>query len=140
MTRFDRTTDKSVADVFVAFFDEDHPAGFELDKKSDSWKDDMDPLEKKRYKNKFANIKRAVRMVLMHADSYPLIPEDPSQYKEVLRRTATAAEERIRNNLGFEDKRISIYTLTSLSEIKTLEKTLRLPSNTPVEELQFFNK
>ena len=72
-----------------------------LDKTSDSWKDDMDPLEKKCHKNKFANIQRALSMVLMHTDSYPLIPEDPSQYKEFLRRTATVAEERIRKGRIF---------------------------------------
>ena len=75
----------------------------------------------------------------MHADSYPLIPEDPSHYNEVLRRIATAAEERIRSNLGFENKRISIHTLTSHSMLKTLEKTLKLPVNTPDDIRKFFN-
>lgn len=73
---------------------------YALDLKSDSW-NDLDKSEKKRIRNHFANIKRAVKMVLMHADSYPSIPEDPSQYKEVTRRIATAAEERIRNEFWF---------------------------------------
>jgi hypothetical protein len=74
----------SVSDVFVSFFSEDFRAGFELDKNSEAWKEDMDVPERKRYKNLFAKIKRAIRMVLMHADEFPLIPDDPSKYKEVL--------------------------------------------------------
>ena len=74
----------------------------------------------------------------MHADSYPLMPEDPSQHKEVLQRIATAAEERIRNDLGFENKRISVSTLTSHPVIKNL-KTLKLPDNTPRDMRKFFN-
>jgi hypothetical protein len=95
------TNHMSVSDVFVSFFYENYRAGFESDKKSEAWKEDMDAPERKRYKNLFAKIKRAIRMVLMHADDFPLIPYDPSKYKEVLRRTASGAEERIRSSLGF---------------------------------------
>ena len=107
----------SVSDVFVSFFYEDYRAGFELDKKSEAWKEDMDAPERKKHKNLFAKIKRAIRMVLMHADDFPLIPDDPSKYKEVLRRIASAAEERIRSSLDFGDKKVSVYTLTNLPEI-----------------------
>jgi hypothetical protein len=85
------TNHMSVSDVFVSFFSEDYRAGFELDKKSEAWKEDMGVPERKRYKNLFAKIKRAIRMVLMHADKFPLIPDDPSKYKEVLRRTASVS-------------------------------------------------
>lgn len=127
----------SVSDVFVSFFYEDHCAGFKLDKKSDAWKEDMDAPERKQFKHLFAKIKRAVRVALMHADEFPLIPDDSSKCKEVLRRTATAAEERIRSSLGFEDEKISICTLVNLPKIKDVEKTLKLPSNTPDDCAKF---
>ena len=128
----------SVSDVFVSFFYEDHHGGFELDKKSEAWKEDMDVPERKHHKNLFANIKRAVWMVLMHADEFRMIPDDPSNYKEVLRRTATPAEERIRNSLNFGAKRIGFYMLTNLPEIKELENKLNLPANTPDDWQKFF--
>ena len=109
-----------------------------MDKKSEAWKEDMDITEKKRYKNLFAKIKRAVRMVLMHTDDFPLIPDNPSDYKEVLRRTASSAEERIRNSLGFGDKRISFYMLTNHPGLKELEAKLNLPANTPNDWQKFF--
>jgi hypothetical protein len=62
----------------------------------------------------------------MYADEFP-IPDDPSKYKEVLRRTASVAEERIRSSIGFGDKRISVYTLTNLSETKDIEKKVNSP-------------
>ena len=128
----------SVSDVFVSFFYEDHRAGFELDKNSEAWKEDMEKPEKKTHKNLFGKIKRAVRFLLMHADEFPLIPDDPSKYKEVLRRSATAAEERIRNSLDFGDKKISIYTMVNLPNLKDLEKKLNLPANTPEDWRKFF--
>ena len=132
------TNQMSVSDVFVSFFYEDYCSGFELDKKSEAWKEDMDTPERKHYKNRFAKIKRAVRMVLMHADEFPMIPDDPSNYKEVLRRTATSAEERVRSSLNFGDKRISFYTLTNHPELKELEAKLNLPANTPDDWQKFF--
>ena len=80
------TNRTSVADVTTAFFEDNYPAGFSLDKESDFWKD-TDASERKRLRNHFAAIKRAVRMVLMHADSYPL-----TQDKVVVRKIATTAE------------------------------------------------
>ena len=73
----------------------------------------------------------------MHTDEFPLT-DNPSKYKEVLRRTATAAEERVRSSLGFEDRRITVYTLMNLPNIKDIEKTLKLPSNTPDNWTKFF--
>ena len=122
----------------MSFFYEDYRAGFELDKKSEAWKEDMDAFEKKKYKNLFAKIKRAIRMALMHADVFPLVPDDPSKHKEVLRRIASTAEERIRSSLNFGDKRISVYALTNLPEIKDLETKLNLPMNTPSDWQKFF--
>ena len=87
-----------MADITTAFFVDNYPAGFSLDRESDSWKD-LDASERKHLRNHFAAIKHAVRMVLMHTDSYPLTPD-----KEAVRKIATAAEERIRNKLDFGNK------------------------------------
>jgi hypothetical protein len=119
------TNQMSLADVTTAFFADNYHVGFALDKESDSW-NDLDLNERKRLRNHFGNIKCAVRMVLMHADSYPSIPEDPSQYKETIRRIATAAEERIRNDFCFGNKTISIYKLTTHPTTKILKKSLKL--------------
>ena len=107
----------SVADVTVSFFVDNYPAGFKKDKDSDSW-NDLDPTERKRLRNHFAAIKRAVRMVLMHADSYPTIPDD----KESIRRLATAAVERIRNELEFGNKTITYYKLTATQQLRLSRK------------------
>ncbi|KAG7365134.1 hypothetical protein IV203_038337 [Nitzschia inconspicua] len=85
---------KSASEVFVSFFYEDYRVGFELDKKSEAWKEDMDMPEKNRIRDLFGKIKYVVKIFLMHSYEFPLIPDDPTKkYKEVLRRTATAAEE-----------------------------------------------
>jgi len=88
------------------------------------WKD-MEPQEKKSIRNKFGSVKRAVKMVLMHADSYPLMPEDRSKHKA----------------LGFEDKTISMCKLEKALKdpnMKELERTLKLPTNTPEDARKFF--
>jgi hypothetical protein len=54
------------------------------------------------------------------------------KYKEVLRRTASAAEECIRSSISFGDKRLSVYTLTNLPETKDIENKLSLPSSSPI--------
>ncbi|CAB9508997.1 hypothetical protein SEMRO_370_G128420.1 [Seminavis robusta] len=129
---------RPMTDVFVRFFDEDFRAGFELDKRSEEWKDDMEEKDRKVYKNLFAKVKRAVRFFLFHVDKFPLVPDDPSKYKEVLRRTAADAEERIRHTLEFGDKKISAYTLVNHPNIKDLENNMNLPVNTPEDWQKFF--
>ena len=131
------TNRMSLTDVTIAFFVDNYETGFILDKKSDMW-GDLDLSERKRLRNLFFTIKRAVRMVLMHADAYPEKPECITDYKEVVRKIAQPAEERIRNELGFGKKTISIYKLTSHPSIKTLEKSLKLPENTPEHANKFF--
>jgi len=74
----------------------------------------------------------------MHADVFPLVSDNPSKYKEVLRQTASAAEERIRSSLNFGDKRISVYALTNLQEIKDMETKLNLPINAPRDWQKIF--
>ena len=90
-------------------------------------------------KNKFASVKRAVRFVLMHVDSFPKMSEDQSQHKEDLKRTGALAEERIQNALGFGDSNMIIKdALPSAPEFKVLEKTLKLPVDAPEEVKKFF--
>jgi len=56
-------------------------------------------------------------------------------------RIATAAEERIREALSFEDKTISMHKLEKALKdpnMKELERTLKLPVNTPEDAHKFF--
>ena len=94
--------------------------------------------ERKKLRNLFNSVKRSVKMVLMHADSFPSTPD--KQFKEVLRKIATAAEERIRKDFGFGDKPISHWMLADHPMTKTLEKTLNLPENTPQDIRKFLLK
>ena len=107
-----------------------------LDIKSDSWNDLGQP-ERKTLRNLCDSVKRAVRMGLMHTDSFPPTPD--KQFKETLRRTATAAEERIRKDFGFGDKAITHWKLADHPTTKTLEKTLKLPETIPEDIRKFFN-
>lgn len=127
------TNQMSMADVFVKFFGEDCRAGHLLDLNSDSWKEDLSKPEKKALKNKFAIIKHAVRFVLVNSDSCPA-PD-----KESLRRTAIPAEEHIRANLEFGNKRISVHTLTSHPVLRNPETSLKLPDDAPEDACKFFN-
>lgn len=132
------TNQMSLTDVTVAFFSENYIAGFKLDKESENWKD-LDAQERKRLRNHFATIERAVRMVLLHSDSCPSTPEDPSKFKEAVRRIAAAAEERIRNNPCFGDKTITIHRLKHHPDLRKFETSLGLPENTPENARKFFS-
>lgn len=87
-----------------------------------SWKDLLDPQERKSLRNKFGSINRAVRMVLMHAESYPSVPDDPSRYKEVVHKISVATEERIREIFGLKDKSISIYKLDKIVKLPPMKE------------------
>ena len=64
------TKHESVSDVTAKFFVDNHIAGFVFDKESESWKD-LGKDQRRKLSNQFAATKCAVRMVLMHADSFP---------------------------------------------------------------------
>jgi hypothetical protein len=130
----------SLTNLFVSFFAENYTVGFELDKKSDTWKEDMEERERKTMKNLFYKIKRAVNILLLYSDSFPLPPEDPGKYKEILRRVAVAAEERLRaSHESLKEKDISFYVLINeLSTSKVDELKLSLPDNTPPEWRKLF--
>jgi len=127
----------SLSDVTITFFANNYPTGYAMDTKGPTW-NELDPQQKKSLRNKFGSIKRAVRMVLMHADAYPVIAN-----KSAIRVIATAAEKRLLDALGLEDKSISIYKLEKqlkLPEMKEMlvEKSLKLPENTPDDMRKFF--
>jgi hypothetical protein len=77
----------------------------------------------------------------MHTDTYPSPAENqtPLQFKEAIKRITRAAEERIRNNLEFGNKTITIHKLSNHQDMKALEKSLQLPANTPESARKFFN-
>jgi len=61
---------------------------------------DVQPEEKKRIKAKFCTLKGVVKLVLLHADSCPVMPENPTRCEEVIRRIATMAHERSQDAIG----------------------------------------
>jgi hypothetical protein len=57
------STSASLSEVTTAFFVDDYPAGYVLETQSPSW-GELDSQGKKKLRNKFSLIKRAVRLVL----------------------------------------------------------------------------
>ena len=116
-----------MSEVAVAFFVDDHMRGHQLDKQTDSWNNDMSTPEKKRLCNFCGAIKRAVRTLLCCCDSFPSTFD-----KECLGKVFSDAENRLRDNLGFEpQKNVTVHLLIQHPESKKLEKTLKPPENTP---------
>ena len=74
-------------------------------------------------------------MILLHADSYP-----ETKDSDEVRGIATLAEKRLRESLKFDEGRpLSMYKLEKeLKGTNSLEKTHRLPDNTPEEMRKFF--
>ena len=134
VTRFStnsKSLPTSLTELVVAFFADEYWAGFELDKKQSNW-DEI----KKSCGNKFSTVKKAVRFVLCHADSYPLKPENsPYHDKVMIPAIAKEAKKRVREAVGFDDvETVSVYKLEkklSLPVVKEYEKSLNLP--------EFFN-
>ncbi|CAB9519414.1 hypothetical protein SEMRO_1015_G231490.1 [Seminavis robusta] len=119
------TKNSSIADVTTKFFVDNYPAGFALDKESDLWKD-LGKDQHKKLCNQFAAIKCAVRMMLMHADSFPLNPDKCS-----IESMAKLAEEKIQNDFGFtKTETITVYKVQKHSKTKQLQVTLKFPAST----------
>ena len=64
------TSQSDIADVFTCFFVDNYPVGFRMDKECDTWKD-LDAQDRRRLRDLFHIVKRGVRAMLMHADTYP---------------------------------------------------------------------
>jgi len=128
-----------LSEVMTRFFTENFHVGMELDKQSPSWNDpdQWDKQRKQKLSNKLSTIKRAVRMMLMHADAYP------TGSKDVIRSVATAAEKKLTTNLGLETKTISIYNLErqlSVASVKEYENSLTLPYELPANTPDYMRK
>jgi len=111
-----------------------------LDAKSLSW-NDLNSQEKKSIRSKFYTMKRAAKLILMFADSYPSMPEDPTRHKEVVRRVATSACERLQDAMGKKKKTITAGRLEkplAKEENKNIEKNGKLPGNAPEDAQRFF--
>ena len=133
------STSAPLSEVVTAFFVDDYPAGYLLETQSPSW-DELDSQGKKKLRNKFSLIKRVVRLVLMHADSFPVNTGNRVQYKKDIFAIARAAEVQIRAALGFDAKTtITRHKLEKQPGLKELEKALKLPDNTPEDMRKFFN-
>ena len=87
------TTQSDMADVFTAFFVDNYPVGFRIDKECDIWKD-LETQERRRLRDLFRVIKRVVRVMLMHADKYPAEANNPLEYKTLVRKIAVDAQDR----------------------------------------------
>jgi hypothetical protein len=76
----------------------------------------------------------------MYAESFPMKPKNPAQYKEIIRDTATKAEQRIRQMIEYDDTTtITIHKLEKLlKQVKELETSGRLPDNTPDDMRKYF--
>lgn len=129
----------SLTETTIAFFADDYIAGYKLDTSHPSW-EEKDPQEKRSLRNKFSLLKRVVRVMLLHSDCFPVKPENPARYKEIIRDIATKAEERIREAIGFDDRTIiTIYKLEKQLKLVKLETVRQLPDNTPDDIRKFFN-
>jgi len=121
-----------------SFFVDDYRTGCDLESRSPAW-NKLDPQARKKLRNECSLIKRAVRLVLMHADSFPLASNNSAQHKKDVFSIARSAEERIRVVLRFDPK--STITHSKLEKqpgLKELEGTLKLPDNTPDGWCKFF--
>jgi hypothetical protein len=147
--------------VDIAFFVDNYRSAYELDKNNP-----LPDSNKAQLRKKFSKFKRAVKVMLFHADSYPLIPQDdPSLYKEVVRRVATSAYEclqavlhekekdRMQSVLGemnasasvdyiLKDKKKKVLTVDRLenflADYRDIENEGKFPDNTPGDSQRFF--
>jgi len=114
----------TLAEVTTAFFADDCRSGYRLEMESPSW-NDLDSQEKRSVRAKFYTMKRCVRLVLLHAESHPLMPEDPTKHKEVIKRIATEACECLQDAMGEKRKAITpgrLEKLLAKEENKNIEK------------------
>lgn len=124
------TAQCSVLNIFTVFFWDAMPAGWEADKKSDTW-DDLNSIERKCLQNLLASFPRLVRLMLLHSESFPLVKDNCAKYKQSLKAIGKESEERIWIQLKLGDKSVTMYKVLRHPMIKDLESTLVLPKNTP---------
>ena len=76
----------------------------------------LKPKERKRLTNLFCSAKKAARMVLMHATSYPIFDSDAVTYKKQILEIAVEAVDRIQNEYEIGQKVITMHTLNQTLE------------------------
>lgn len=70
----------SLSEITTAFFVDDFCTGHDIESKSPAWTD-LDTRTKEKLRRKCSLIKRSVRPVLMHADSFPPASDNRVQHK-----------------------------------------------------------
>lgn len=135
-------TSASLSEVTAAFFVDDCRTGCTLETKSPAWNERDFPTKKKLW-GQYSLIRRTVRLVLMHADSFPpplSSNTNRAQHKREVFAMAREAEERLRVVLRFDAKAVSTRSkLEKVLGLKETEATLRLPANTPDDWCKFID-
>lgn len=132
-----------LSDVFIYFFDQEARLGYYSEMQSNKLK--SEELKRKNTIAKFARVKKIIKLMLMNIGSHPgKKPTDPkllAAWQENLLKLGRQAENNIYvhfEKVPFEKFNVS-NVLTNNDVCKKMQQSLKLPSNTPVEELQFFN-
>ena len=133
-----------LVDVFIYFFDQQAKLGYYSEMHSDKLK--SAESSRKKIIAKFARVKKIVKLMLMNIGSYPgKKPVDPKllvAWQEDLLKLGRQAENNIYVHFGDKvphEKFNVTNVLTNRSVCKQMQLDLKLPTNTPAEELQFFN-
>jgi hypothetical protein len=132
-----------LVDVFIYFFDQQAKLGYYSEMQSNKLK--SADSDRKKIIAKFARVKKIVKLMLMNIGSYPgKKPADPKllvAWQEDLLKLGRQAENNIYVHFGDKvphEKFNVTNVLTNRNVCKKMQ-LLKLPSNTPAEELQFFN-
>ena len=130
----------SVVEVMTGFFLEDYRASYALEKKSPWWQD-KPKSEREAVVKKFCLYKRIAKVVLGHADAYPLRSSKPSD-RAVITGILTVAENKLRERLGIAET--GLLTVSKLEKqlagLKDYEQSLELPTDTPLDMRDFFSR
>jgi predicted metal-dependent HD superfamily phosphohydrolase len=134
-----------LVDVFIYFFDQEAKLGYYREMQSNKLKSAESNLKKNNIA-KFARVKKLVKLMLMNTGSYPgKKPTDPKLlvlWQEDLLKLGRQAENNTYKHFAEKipyDKFNVSNVLTNRSVCKQMQLDLKLPANTPAEELQFFN-
>jgi hypothetical protein len=134
-----------LVDVFVYFFGQEAKAGYYSEMQGSKH---SETGERKNITAKFGRVKRIVRLMLVNIGSYPgNKPADPKQlanWQENLLKLGKQAECNLYaqidrdKSIPFEKFNVS-SVLTSRAICTAMLHSMKLPSDTPAYEMQFFN-
>ena len=130
-------------DMFVCFFDDEAKLGCCSEMQSNKCK--SNPQHRKKTIAKFVRVKKTVKLMLMSVGSHPgKKPSDPKQlvtWQENLLKLGKQAEGNMCAHFHGKvphDKFNVSNALNNSDVCKQMQRDLKLPSNTPAEELQFY--